>query len=135
ATRTEIYSTCQDGQPTARIRIYQGAEDDTRFNEMECEFLIQVLAHVAYTSAILVRLDLDLTGILRVTATERATGLAKQVVIDNAMERFRQRSRIDARDRLDSLLPAQASRTPGETSLLTSPPEKFLDPALRAALD
>ena len=53
------------------------------------EFLIEGLAEVPAGNQILVRLDLDLNGILKVTATERATGLAKHVVIDNAMERFR----------------------------------------------
>ena len=37
------------------------------------------------------------------TATERATGLAKQVTIDNAMERFRTRQRSDAVDRLEAV--------------------------------
>lgn len=106
ATRTEIYSTCQDGQPAAEIQVFQGEEEDTRFNEKVGAFLIQGLADVPAPNDILVRLDLDLNGILRVTATERATGLAKQVVIDNAMERFRQRARVDAHERLDELLPA-----------------------------
>jgi hypothetical protein len=38
-----------------------------------------------------------------VTATERTTGLAKQVVIDNMMERFRHRERVDAIERIDAL--------------------------------
>jgi molecular chaperone DnaK len=38
-----------------------------------------------------------------VTAIERATGLAKHVVIDNAMERFRLRQRSDALERLDAV--------------------------------
>ena len=37
------------------------------------------------------------------TATERSTGLAKQVVIDNMMERFRHRERVDALERIDAL--------------------------------
>jgi len=61
------------------------------------------LAEVPAGNQILVRLDLDLSGILKVTATERATGLAKHVVIDNAMERFRQRQRTDAVDRLGAV--------------------------------
>jgi molecular chaperone DnaK len=65
--------------------------------------MIQGLAPVAGPNQILVRLDLDLNGILRVTATERATGLARQVVIDNMMERFRRRERVDALERLEEL--------------------------------
>ena len=50
----------------------------------------------------LCRLDLDLSGILQVTATERATGLVKRVTIDNATERFRVRRSSAAADRLEA---------------------------------
>ncbi len=65
--------------------------------------MIEGLAEVPAGNQILVRLDLDLNGILKVTATERATGLAKHVVIDNATERFRQSQRSDAVDRLEAV--------------------------------
>ena len=64
------------------------------------------------------RLDLDLNGILKVTATERATGLAKHVVIDNATERFRTQQRSDAIDRLDAFLE-------GATEPLVGPPARL----------
>jgi molecular chaperone DnaK len=103
AVRTEIYSTVVDGQDAAEIRVFQGEDDDTRLNQLVGQFKIQGLAPVAYPNQILVRLDLDLNGILRVTAIERATGLAKEVVIDNMMERFRQRGRVNALERIESL--------------------------------
>ena len=89
--RTEIYSTVVDNQPGADIRIFQGENPDTRYNTLVGQFKVEGLAKVPAGNQILVRLDLDLNGILKVTATERATGLAKHVVIDNAMERFRKR--------------------------------------------
>jgi molecular chaperone DnaK len=98
-----MYSTTHDGQKAAEIRVFQGEEDDTRFNTLVGGFMIQGLSAVVAPNQILVRLDLDLSGILRVTATERATGLAKQVVIDNMMERFRHRERTDAIERIDTL--------------------------------
>jgi molecular chaperone DnaK len=103
ASRTEIFTTTHDGQETAEIRVFQGEEDDTRFNSLVGEFQVQGLANVPAPNQLLVRLDLDLNGILRVTATERATGLARQVVIDNMMERFRTRERVDALERIDAL--------------------------------
>ena len=39
--------------------------------------LVEGLAEVPAGNQILVRLDLDLSGILKVTATERATGLVQ----------------------------------------------------------
>jgi molecular chaperone DnaK len=102
-SRTEIYSTVVDSQDAARIKIFQGENQDTRYNTSVGEFLIDGLAEVPAGNQIMVKLDLDLNGILKVTATERATGLAKHIVIDSAMERFRQSQRSDAVDRLDAV--------------------------------
>ncbi len=102
ASRTEIYSTVCDGQKSAQIRVYQGENEDIRFNTLVGEFLIEGLADVPAGNDILVRLDLDLSGILQVTATERATGLVKRVTIDNATERFRVRRSSAAADRLEA---------------------------------
>jgi molecular chaperone DnaK len=102
--RTEIYTTTCDRQDAAEIRVYQGENEDTRYNTLVGEFLIEGLASVPAGNQILVRLDLDLSGILKVTATERATGLVKRVAIDSAMERFRVRQRSDAVDRLEAVL-------------------------------
>jgi molecular chaperone DnaK len=102
-SRTEIYTTVQDNQEAADIRVYQGEHEDIRFNSLVGEFVVDNLAMVPAGNQIVVRLDLDLSGILKVTATERATGLAKQVTIDNAMERFRVCQRSDAMDRLDAV--------------------------------
>ncbi len=103
ASQTEIYSTASDNQKVARIRIFQGENQDSRYNTLVGEFEVAGLAEVPAGNQILVRLDLDLNGILKVTATERATGLAKQIVIDSATERFRLRQRSDAADRLEAV--------------------------------
>lgn len=103
ASRTEIYATAVDNQEAAQIRVFQGEDDDTRYNTLVGEFTIEGLAKRPVGNPILVQLDLDLNGILKVTATERATGLARHVTIDNAMERFRQRQRTDAIDRLEDM--------------------------------
>ena len=102
-SRTEIYSTVVNSQDAARIKIFQGENQDTRYNTAVGEFLIDGLAEVPAGNQIMVKLDLDLNGILKVTATERATGLAKHIVIDSAMERFRRSQRSDAVDRLDAV--------------------------------
>jgi molecular chaperone DnaK len=102
-SQTEIYATVVDDQEAAKIRVFQGENHDTRYNSFVGEFMIEGLAEVPAGNQILVRLDLDLSGILKVTATERATGLARHVVIDNAMERFHQRQRSDALDRLEAV--------------------------------
>ena len=146
-SRTEIYSTVVDSQPGAEIRVFQGENPDTRYNTQVGEFMVEGLAEVPAGNQILVRLDLDLSGILKVTATERATGLAKHVVIDNAMERFRKRERSDAVDRLEAVLgtvegaagPEAILRLPGPAASGGEPeaasPGDGLAPALRQAIE
>lgn len=103
AVRTEAYHTVHDEQKAAEIAVYQGESPDVRDNRLVGNFTVTGLAKVPAPNQVLVRLELDLNGILRVTATEKATGLAKQIVVDNMMERFRHRQSVDAQDRLDAM--------------------------------
>jgi len=142
AVRTEIYCTIIDSQQAAEIEIFQGESSDVRDNRRVGEFRVTGLAQVPAPNRILVRLELDLNGILRVTATEHSTGLAKQIVVDNMMERFRQRQRVDAQDRLDAMfgeldwagetLISDSSKT--ELIAEVDSEDDVADPELRAAM-
>jgi molecular chaperone DnaK len=103
ASRSELFSTAVDRQEAALISVYQGEDPDVRHNEPVGEFLLEGLAEVNQGNEILVRFDLDLDGILTVTATERNTGLEKRLTIDNAISRFRREGREGARQRLDAV--------------------------------
>ena len=46
AFRTEIFSTVADGQDAADVRVFQGENDDTRYNTPVGEFVIEGLADV-----------------------------------------------------------------------------------------
>jgi len=52
---------------------------------------------------IVVQLDLNLDGMLKVSAREKATGLQKQVTIENALARFERDEQALARERLERL--------------------------------
>jgi molecular chaperone DnaK len=65
--------------------------------------MIQGLAPVPAGNQLVVQLDLNLDGMLKVSARERATGLQKQVTIDNALARFEAEERDAAQERLDQL--------------------------------
>ena len=127
----------------AEIRIFQGENQDTRYNTLVGEFDIEGLAEVPAGNQILVRLDLDLNGILKVTATERATGLAKHVVIDNATERFRQSQRSDAIDRLEAVFgtlehpyepPYELTHKSPDAAPADAAASHAMDPGLRQAI-
>ena len=100
--RSEIFSTTCDGQKVAQIAVFQGEDDDVRHNDPVGEFLLDGLAKAEAGNEILVQFDLDLDGILKVSATERTTGLRKQVTIDNAITRFRAGNRQEALARVES---------------------------------
>ncbi len=102
-SRSEVFHTYRDGQTEVEIDVYQGESDDVRRNHRVGKFLVQGLAPVAAGNPILVQLDLNLDGMLKVSARERATGLQKEVVIENALARFEREERAEARERLERL--------------------------------
>jgi molecular chaperone DnaK len=103
ASRSELFYTFHDNQTEVEIDVYQGESDDVRRNHRVGRFMVQGLSRVPSGNPIVVQLDLNLDGILKVSARERATGLQKQVVIENALARFEREEREQARERLEQL--------------------------------
>jgi molecular chaperone DnaK len=103
ASRSEAFCTCVDNQPKVEIEVFQGENDDIRFNHNIGKFTIDGLARVPSGNQLVVQLDLDLNGMLRVSAREKATGLQKQVTIENALAQFERDEVQHARERIDRL--------------------------------
>src|SRR5579884_3042199 len=103
ASRSELFYTFHDNQTEVEIDVYQGESDDVRHNHRVGRFMVQGLSRVPSGNPIVVQLDLNLDGILKVSARERATGLQKQVVIENALARFEREELDQARERLEQL--------------------------------
>ena len=90
ASRSEIYHTATEGQDAADIHVLQGEDADARRNQSVGRFLLEGLdEQAARGSEILVRFELNLDGILTVTAMERATSLSHKLVIQNSITQFR----------------------------------------------
>jgi len=103
ASCSESFRTVSDNQDKVEIDIYQGEHEDPRRNHPVGMFLIEGLAKLPAGNQIVVQLDLTLDGVLKVAAREKATGLVKQVTIENALARFERDERRSAADRLDEL--------------------------------
>ncbi|HJZ92830.1 MAG TPA: Hsp70 family protein [Gemmataceae bacterium] len=103
ASRSEVFRTVGDNQPTVEIDVYQGESEDVRRNHRVGMFLIEGLARVPAGNQIVVQLDLTLDGVLKVSAREKATGLIKHITIDNALARFERDERDAATARLEQL--------------------------------
>jgi molecular chaperone DnaK len=110
ASRAEVYVTAVDRQEVVAIRVFQGEHADVRHNQSIGHFSIEGLAEVARGNEVIVRFNLDLDGILKVCAVERATGLEKQLTIENAI---RERDTADhdaAQERVDEAFAAGDSQ-------------------------
>ena len=114
ASRSEAFSTVHDNQKEVEIEVYQGENDDVRFNHRIGNFRITGLANVPSGNQLVVQCELNLDGMLKVSAKEKATGLQKQVTIENALARFEGSEISEARDRLDRLWEHSAPAEEGE---------------------
>ncbi len=103
ASRSDVFYTVDDDQPAVQIEVYQGERSDPRHNHQIGNFRIEGLAKAPANSEILVQFDLNLDGMLKVTAREKATGLQKQITIDNALSEFVRDERLHAQHRLNEL--------------------------------
>jgi molecular chaperone DnaK len=103
ASRSELFHTARDMQTEVDIDVYQGEHEDVRRNHRVGRFMVTGLAPVPAGNPIVVQLELNLDGMLKVSARERATGMQKQVVIENALARYEAEERDAARERLDRL--------------------------------
>ncbi len=121
ASRSEVFSTVHDEQAEVEIDIYQGEREDIRQNYPVGKFLVQGLAKVPAGNQIVVQLDLTLDGTLKVSARERATGLQKQITIENALAKFAREERDLARQRLDRLWDNFAGERPSGPADLAAP--------------
>jgi molecular chaperone DnaK len=124
ASRSELFHTVYDRQTEVEIDVYQGERPDVRQNHRVGKFMIQGLAPVPAGNQIVVQLDLNLDGMLKVSARERATGLQKQVTIENALARYELEEHDAARQRLDEMwdqdeedLPEQLGEVEGEDAM------------------
>lgn len=103
AVKSEVFCTVVDHQPRVDIEIFQGESSDVRRNHHVGKFTIEGLARVPAGNQLIVELNMNLDGVLKVTAREKATGLMKQITIDNAMARFAVEERSAAQERLNRL--------------------------------
>ena len=103
ASYEEAYSKMSDEQESAIIHVLQGERPEVYRNRSVGKFNLPLKAGGGERSKIVVRFDLTLDGTLKVTATQTATGLRNELVIDNALSQFRAEARVRAEERLASL--------------------------------
>src|ERR1700722_1305491 len=81
-SKSEIFSTSYHNQTGVEGTVYEGEDPVPENNVLIGQFTVEGLRKVGPGNPILVNLNLDLNGMLKVTATEKETGLQKTVTLD-----------------------------------------------------
>ncbi len=83
-SKSDLFTTVMDKQEKVLVVVNQGESEDPDENLKLGEFWIEGLTKSPPGNKIIVRFQIDLSGLLTVTATEKSTGLAKSVKMDTA---------------------------------------------------
>jgi molecular chaperone DnaK (HSP70) len=102
-TRTDRYYTTFPYQKAVDIDIYQGDDPDALKNIPVGHFRVERLKPTEEPNTVLCRMNLDIDGILKVTAIEKETGKSKQITIDKALQPKSDEEISAARKRLQAL--------------------------------
>ena len=105
ATRTEAFFTMTEVQETVEVDVYQGEDPDALKNVEIGSFRFTGLNRErdAWDQGLLFTYHLDLDGLLKVHAVERATGREIHGVVENAMGRSTEEAVAASRERIEEL--------------------------------
>lgn len=81
-SKGEVFETVTDNQAAVEVNIYQGEEPLAGDNIFIGNFLVKGLSKVPAGNKIVLNLELDINGILKVTAIEKCTGMSMVVSMD-----------------------------------------------------
>ncbi len=118
ASKSEVVYTMYDDQPAAKVEVYQGEDELPQSNTPIGDFLVEGLSKAPEGNPIVVHFDLDLNGILKVTATEKVTGLAKSVTLDTKGQHHLNLE--EARRNISSLVGETQPTAPGQAAAETA---------------
>lgn len=104
ARRGKVFHTLFPGQDKVHVEIYQGEGANIHDNVFVGEFMVEDLDETTEDcSPIMLNMQLDLDGILQVTAIEQHTGLSKSVVLDEVLDASDETLLVASREKIRKL--------------------------------
>jgi len=111
---SDVFFTVYPGQECVSVKVFQGENQDATKNIEIGEFLVSGLSAEEEENEIIISFNLDVNGLLSVEATEKKTGLAKSITINNAISRFENDELSSAREKIVELFGDDKDATGGE---------------------
>jgi len=129
----EIFQKVSPNQKVVEIKVFQGESSQLSQNRPLGRFLLEGLnASDDADEDIVVRFELTLDGILKVTAVEKKTGLSKTLKIENALAQMSNEAMAFSEKRLDGMFEEyvafdQSNADSEEIILSAANSESFVD--------
>ncbi|MBQ9029317.1 molecular chaperone DnaK [Candidatus Saccharibacteria bacterium] len=152
-SKSEVFSTAADNQPSVEIHVLQGEREFANDNKSLGRFILDGIAPAPRgVPQIEVTFNLDANGILNVTAKDKGTGKEQSITIQNsgnmskddiekaraeaeahAEEDKKKRESVDARNQLENAV-YQAEKMPDEyKDKISDEDKKTIEEAVKAA--
>ncbi|HBE03152.1 MAG: hypothetical protein A2096_01105 [Spirochaetes bacterium GWF1_41_5] len=103
ASKAEAFFTIFDNQEKVEVKIFQGQDPDARKNIFLGDFQIENLGKYPSGNKIILDMNLDLDGILRVSAIEKKTGLQKDITIKDALSKLSDEQILKSKEEIEKL--------------------------------
>jgi molecular chaperone DnaK (HSP70) len=100
--RTEAFYTVYDDQDAVEVKVFQGEEPDALDNIQIGKYHFE-LSRQPQGSVVTLHFDLDVNGILKIEAVEKATGKTLNATIENALSRFSDQEMAASRGRVQAM--------------------------------
>jgi molecular chaperone DnaK len=118
-SKSEIYTTHFDNQTEVHVVVYEGEDPVPENNTLIGEFHVEGLRKANQGNPIVLNFNLDLNGMLKVTATEKETGLQKSVTLDTRGGRSAQEFE-ESRKNIQSMVGQGAEDSTDDQTLLST---------------
>jgi len=100
--RTEAFYTVYDDQEAVDVKVFQGENPDALDNIQIGKYNFE-LSRQPQGSVVTLHFDLDVNGILKIEAVEKATGKKLNATIENAFSGFSEEEMAASRDRVQAM--------------------------------